>query len=421
MAIAYAVLFFSGLYPVTVFGGEPYFPGPWESADTIAAFFRTRGTAVRICAFLQFGAAIPLGIFAASIVSRLQFFGSRVAGVTIALFGGIATSVTMMAASIALWVMAQPEVAENRAAIQVLYWLVQGLGGAGFSVPFGLLVAGCDDSGGLHAADPKVARRARNWRRDLWRTELALPDVPRRAASGSADAIPGVCVDYRHGCDRTRFARTLFTGSRAEMSEVSGKRLAVAVAVSAGLAVAAGVSAAYGLPAFSPAWGTTDRLATVIVLEAYLAIIVGHLVAFGGLEEVRSRLRIAPTSSQEFGAAAAVWIAIWAAAAVLYFVLSSFAWPITEVRIAMLWIGADGGRLADAEPLLFVLAAGRAILIAPFAEELLFSRLAVWMAPRAVAGVRHDPHHRVCIRAGPPDAGAVARGVAVRHRSGVVS
>ena len=48
----------------------------------------------------------------------------------------------MMAASIALWVMAQPDVAENRAAIQVLYWLVQGLGGAGFSVPFGLLVAG---------------------------------------------------------------------------------------------------------------------------------------------------------------------------------------------------------------------------------------------------------------------------------------
>ena len=142
MAIAYAVLFLGGLYPVTVFGGEPYFPGPWESADTISAFFRTRGTAVRICAFLQFGAAIPLGIFAASIASRLQFFGSRVAGVTIALFGGIATSVTMMAASIALWVMAQPAVVENPAAIQVLYWLVQGLGGAGFSVPFGLLVAG---------------------------------------------------------------------------------------------------------------------------------------------------------------------------------------------------------------------------------------------------------------------------------------
>ena len=142
MAIVYTALFIGGLYPVTVFAGQPYFPGPWESADTIAAFFRTRAAAVRVCAFLQFGAAIPLGIFAASIASRLAFLGSRVAGVSIALFGGIATSATMMAASIALWVMAQPEIASSRDAVQVLYWIVQGLGGVGFSVPFGILVAG---------------------------------------------------------------------------------------------------------------------------------------------------------------------------------------------------------------------------------------------------------------------------------------
>jgi hypothetical protein len=142
MATVYTVLFLAGLYPVTVFGGQPHFPGPWESPDTIAAFFQTRPTAVRICAFLQFGAAIPLGIFAASIASRLQFLGSRAAGVSIALFGGFATAVTMMASSIALWVMTQPAIAENHAVLQGLYWLAQGFGGAGFSVPFGILVAG---------------------------------------------------------------------------------------------------------------------------------------------------------------------------------------------------------------------------------------------------------------------------------------
>ena len=84
----------------------------------------------------------PAGIFAASAVSRLQFLGARVAGVSIALFGGIATAVTMMAAASALWVMAQPAVVEDRAVLQALYWLVQAFGGAGFSVPFGLLVAG---------------------------------------------------------------------------------------------------------------------------------------------------------------------------------------------------------------------------------------------------------------------------------------
>jgi hypothetical protein len=142
MAIAYTVLFLAGLYPVTVFGGQPYYPGPWESADTIATFFQTRPTAVRVCAFLQFGAAIPLGIFTASIVSRLQFLGSRAAGVFIALFGGVTTAMMMMAAAVALWVMAQPGIAVNSPVLQALYWLTQGFGGAGFSVPFGLLVAG---------------------------------------------------------------------------------------------------------------------------------------------------------------------------------------------------------------------------------------------------------------------------------------
>jgi len=142
MATIHTLLFIGGLYPVTIFGGQPYFPGPWESSDTIAAFFQARPDAARVCAFLQFGAAIPLGIFAASIVSRLQFLGARVAGVSIALFGGITTVMMMMAASVALWVMSQPGIAENHAVLQALYWLMQGFGGAGFSVPFGIFVAG---------------------------------------------------------------------------------------------------------------------------------------------------------------------------------------------------------------------------------------------------------------------------------------
>src|SRR4029453_4967549 len=142
MAIAYTALFLAGLYPVTVFGGQPYYPGPWESADTIAAFFQARPMAVRVCAFLQFGAAIPLGIFTASIASRLQFLGSRAAGVSIALFGGFTTAVMMMAASIALWAMAQPGIADNSPVLQACYWLTQVFGGAGFFVPVRLVVAG---------------------------------------------------------------------------------------------------------------------------------------------------------------------------------------------------------------------------------------------------------------------------------------
>ena len=142
VAAAFTILFLAGLYPVTMFGGRPYFPGPWESTDTIVAFFQTRPTAVLICAALHFGAAIPLGIFTASTVSRLQFLGVRAAGATIALFGGFATAFTLLASSSVLWTLAQPGIAQDRTLVQALYWLNQTLGGSGFSVPFGLLMAG---------------------------------------------------------------------------------------------------------------------------------------------------------------------------------------------------------------------------------------------------------------------------------------
>src|ERR1041384_290366 len=77
---AFVVLFLAGLYPVTMFGGQPPFPGPWESQDTIAAFFQTRQSAILIGAALHFAAAIPLGIFTATVVSRLHFLGVRAAG-----------------------------------------------------------------------------------------------------------------------------------------------------------------------------------------------------------------------------------------------------------------------------------------------------------------------------------------------------
>ena len=166
-ATMYTVLFLAGLYPVTVFGGDPHFPGPWESSETIAAFFQARPTAVRICAFLQFGAAIPLGIFAASAASQLQFLGARVAGVSIALFGGIATTVTMMAAASTLWVMAQPGIADNHAVLQALYWLTQGFGAAGFSMPFGHPGRRHHDSRGGHEARAEMDRGARHRRGDL--------------------------------------------------------------------------------------------------------------------------------------------------------------------------------------------------------------------------------------------------------------
>ncbi|MGC2339661.1 MAG: hypothetical protein WA625_28430, partial [Pseudolabrys sp.] len=77
LAIVYTLLFNAGLYQVVSFTGGPHFPGPWESAEAITTYFQTYPETALICAVLQFGAAIPLGIFAATMVSRLQFLGVR--------------------------------------------------------------------------------------------------------------------------------------------------------------------------------------------------------------------------------------------------------------------------------------------------------------------------------------------------------
>ena len=153
LAIVYTLLFNVGLYFVVSFrmpehlvasttAVRPYFPGPWESAETIVTYFQAHPHAVLMCAFFQFGAAVPLGIFAATVVSRLRFLGLRAAGADIAFFGGIMTAINVAISALVLWVMAYPGIADQAAVVPPLYYIVFAIGGLGFSVPMGLLLAG---------------------------------------------------------------------------------------------------------------------------------------------------------------------------------------------------------------------------------------------------------------------------------------
>jgi len=153
LAIIYALLFNLGLYFVVSFRSpehlaasttavRPYFPGPWESAQTIVTYFQNHSHSVLLCAFLQFGAAIPLGIFTATMASRLRFLGVRAAGADIALFGGLMTAFNIAIAALVLWVMAYPGIADVNGVVRALYYIVFAVGGVGFSVPMGLLIAG---------------------------------------------------------------------------------------------------------------------------------------------------------------------------------------------------------------------------------------------------------------------------------------
>jgi hypothetical protein len=108
----------------------------------MAAYFQQHSKAVLLCALLQFGSAVPLGIFTAAIVSRLQFLGVRAAGATIALYGGLAASFALTCCSIVLWVMARPGGADDVLLTKALYYVSFGFGGFGYSVPLALLMSG---------------------------------------------------------------------------------------------------------------------------------------------------------------------------------------------------------------------------------------------------------------------------------------
>src|SRR5258708_1892073 len=99
VALSFVALFVAALFPVTAFGGMPYFPGPAASVTEMVNFFSHRQAGVLLCAFLQFGSVIPLGIFTATAVSQLRFLGVRAAGTHIALFGGFLTATNIMITS----------------------------------------------------------------------------------------------------------------------------------------------------------------------------------------------------------------------------------------------------------------------------------------------------------------------------------
>lgn len=142
LAILYTLLFNAGLYPVTMFAGMPYWPGPWEAPSVIIPYFQTHHTQVLACVFLQFGATICLGLFTAAAVSQLRFLGVRSAGPWIALFGGFLTVFNASAAAFTVWTMIHPAVAQSGPVLLGLYYLAYAFGGPGFSIPMGLLMAG---------------------------------------------------------------------------------------------------------------------------------------------------------------------------------------------------------------------------------------------------------------------------------------
>jgi hypothetical protein len=156
LALIFTILFIVGLsYVISFTAGAPHFPSPWESAGTIVAYFQNHAHDVLMCAFFQFASSIPLGILTVTLLSRLQFFGIRATGPYIGLFGGLLTTFTLALSGLTLWVMAFPGIAQDAAVLRALYYLDFAIGGVGYSVPMGLLIAGVAVPAGFMKLLPK--------------------------------------------------------------------------------------------------------------------------------------------------------------------------------------------------------------------------------------------------------------------------
>jgi hypothetical protein len=142
LAIVHIVIFMSNLVAAAVLRhGAPYV-NPFAPAGVVGAFFVQNPAAVRIGNFLLFGSAVPFGIFAVTLVSRLRFLGVRAAGTNIALLGGLTATNALMLSGALGWVLSLTDIAVQAPLAKATFFLSFLSGGVAYAVGFGLLAAG---------------------------------------------------------------------------------------------------------------------------------------------------------------------------------------------------------------------------------------------------------------------------------------
>jgi len=142
LGIVHILLFVANLVAAAVLRhGAPYVT-PFATGEAISHFFAQNPRAVQIGSFLLFGSAVPFGIFAATVVSRLRFLRVRAAGTNITLLGGFAAAGALALSGLVGWVLSLPEVYASANLARGLYFLCFLFGGVGYAVAFGLMSAG---------------------------------------------------------------------------------------------------------------------------------------------------------------------------------------------------------------------------------------------------------------------------------------
>jgi hypothetical protein len=122
-------------------GGMPY-PTFYSQAVQTHIYYTKFATVLRITAFLRFGSMFPLGVFTTTFVSLLYFHKIKVAGVQIAYFGGITSSLFLGISSLIAWILSQPSIVENAGALYFFQFFAFATCNVGHTATLGLLLAG---------------------------------------------------------------------------------------------------------------------------------------------------------------------------------------------------------------------------------------------------------------------------------------
>jgi len=147
------------LYAALVVAGgstlKAAFSIPHDSAEQALAYVAKFSLSIQWGSFCELGSAVLLGIFVATVISRLRFLGVRAAGETIALVGGAGATIMVVLAPLATWSLTRPGLAGADGAVRALQAMSYDAGGPGFVVMLGLFVAGVSVTAGLHRFIPR--------------------------------------------------------------------------------------------------------------------------------------------------------------------------------------------------------------------------------------------------------------------------
>jgi hypothetical protein len=155
VALSYTALVIGGIICGILLSPHAAFPMPYEPVEKAIVYVSAYPSGIRVGSFFQLASALPLGVFVATVVSRLRFLGVRAAGELIALCGGVAAMVMLIVSAVADWSLSTPGISTSVGAVRALQLLGFAAGGPGFVAPLGLLVAGVSLTAGFNQLIPR--------------------------------------------------------------------------------------------------------------------------------------------------------------------------------------------------------------------------------------------------------------------------